>query len=265
MPGPMWTALTIAGSDPSGGAGVQGDLKTFHACGVYGMAVLTALTAQNTTGIRGVHDVPADFVRAQLEAVLDDLPVHAAKTGMLSQAAVIEAVAAALGERPVPFLVVDPVMVATSGDPLINDEAVGRMVESLFPLATVVTPNLDEAARLLGRPVRDLEGMRAAAQWIRDRGAQAVLVKGGHLAGGEVVDLLLNGSEFQEWRDARIDTDHTHGSGCALAAALAANLAKGLSLVDAVAGARTFVRRGLEQAVVLGKGRNPLNHLARPE
>ena len=265
MPGPMRTALTIAGSDPSGGAGIQGDLKTFHACGVYGMAVLTALTAQNTTGVRGVHDVPADFVRAQLEAVLDDLPVHAAKTGMLSQAPVIEAVAAALGERPVPFLVIDPVMVSTSGDPLISDEAVGRMVESLFPLATVVTPNLDEAARLLGRPVRDLDGMRAAAQWIRDRGAQAVLVKGGHLAGGDVVDLLLNGSEFQEWRDARIDTDHTHGSGCALAAALAANLAKGLSLVDAIAGARTFVRRGLEQAVVLGKGRNPLNHLARPE
>ncbi|MCZ6573375.1 MAG: bifunctional hydroxymethylpyrimidine kinase/phosphomethylpyrimidine kinase [Planctomycetota bacterium] len=261
----MRTALTIAGSDPSGGAGVQGDLKTFHACGVYGMAVLTALTAQNTTGVSSVHDVPADFVRAQLDAVLDDLPVHAAKTGMLAKAAVIEAVVAALGERPVPFLVVDPVMVATSGDPLINDEAVGRMVELLFPLATVVTPNLDEAARLLGRPVRDLAGMHAAAQWIRDRGAQAVLVKGGHLAGGEVTDLLLNGGQLHEWRDARIDTDHTHGSGCALAAALAASLAKGLSLVDAVACARTFVRRGLEQAVVLGKGRNPLNHLARPE
>jgi hydroxymethylpyrimidine/phosphomethylpyrimidine kinase len=257
----MFTALTIAGSDPSGGAGIQGDLKTFHGHGVYGMAVITALTVQNTRGVTGVHDVPADFVREQLEAVLDDMPVGAAKTGMLSVPATIHAIATVLAQRPVPHLVVDPVMVATSGDPLIRDDAVEVVVERLFPLATVITPNLPEAARLLGRAIEGEDAMRAAARDLLALGPNAVLLKGGHGDGAEVVDLLVTGEGAREFRDARIDTPHTHGTGCALAAGLAAQLARGAALPDAVDVARAFVRRGLERAVVLGGGTNPLNHL----
>ena len=237
---------------------MQGDLKTFCAHGVYGMAVLTALTAQNTTGVTGVHDVPPAFVRAQLEAVLDDMPVGAAKTGMLSVAPTIEAVAAVLRERPVPHLVVDPVMVATSGDPLLDDDAVGALTELLLPLATVVTPNIPEAERLLGERITTVEEMRAAAPRLGD----AVLLKGGHLPGDVLVDVLWCDGALHEFTDARIDTPHTHGTGCALAAGIAAQLARGASLADAVAAARDFVRRGLEQAVRLGRGNNPLNHLA---
>ncbi|MHC5050192.1 MAG: bifunctional hydroxymethylpyrimidine kinase/phosphomethylpyrimidine kinase [Planctomycetota bacterium] len=219
----MKTALTIAGSDPSGGAGIQGDLKTFAAHGVYGMAVITALTAQNTVGVRGAHDVPPDFVRAQLDAVLDDLPVGAAKTGMLSVPATIEAVASVLADRGLPFLVVDPVMVAT---------------------------------------IRTVGQMREAAEALVRRGARGVLITGGHLAGDRVVDLLHAGGAFREYAAARLDTPHTHGTGCALAAAIAAHLARGVALPDAVARARAFVRRGIERAVVLGSGHNPLNHFA---
>jgi hydroxymethylpyrimidine/phosphomethylpyrimidine kinase len=255
----VFTALTVAGSDPSGGAGIQGDLKTFHAHGVYGMAVLTALTAQNTTGVAGVHDVPPDFVRLQLETVLDDIPVSAAKTGMVSCAPTIEAIASVFARRPPPHLVVDPVMVATSGDPLLRDDAVDALRRLLFPLATLLTPNLPEAERLCGFPVRDPGAMRRAA---RALGARAVLVKGGHLEGREVVDLLFDRGEFVEFRDPRIETRHTHGTGCALSAGIAAQLARGARLADAVARARAFVRRGLERAVALGRGNGPLDHLA---
>jgi hydroxymethylpyrimidine/phosphomethylpyrimidine kinase len=258
----MKTALTIAGSDPSGGAGIQGDLKTFAAHGVYGMAVITALTAQNTVGVRGAHDVPPDFVRAQLEAVLDDLPVGAAKTGMLSVPATIEAVASVLADRGLPFLVVDPVMVATSGDPLLRDDAVDVLVARLFPLATLITPNVPEAERLTGRKIRTVGQMREAAEALVRRGARGVLITGGHLAGDRVVDLLHAGGAFREYAAARLDTPHTHGTGCALAAAIAAHLARGVALPDAVARARAFVRRGIERAVVLGSGHNPLNHFA---
>jgi len=258
----MQTALTIAGSDPSGGAGIQGDLKSFHAHGVYGMAVLTALTVQNTTGVKGVHDVPADFVRAQLEAVLDDMPVGAAKTGMLSVPETIEAIAATLETRRPPFLVVDPVMAAASGDALLRDDAVGVIVERLFPLATIVTPNVHEARRLTNRPIDSPEGMRRAALDLRDRGAAAVLLKGGHLSGPQVVDVLYSDGVFHEFSEPRISTPHTHGTGCALAAGIAAQLARGADLPEAVGRARDFVRRGIERAVVLGHGANPINHLA---
>jgi hydroxymethylpyrimidine/phosphomethylpyrimidine kinase len=258
----MQTALTIAGSDPSGGAGIQGDLKTFSAHGVYGMAVITALTAQNTVGVRDAFDVPPDFVRAQLEAVLDDLPVGAAKTGMLSVPATIEAVASVLGSRRPPFLVVDPVMVATSGDSLLRDDAVEVIVARLFPLATLITPNVPEAQRLTGMEITTVGEMREAAEALVRRGARGVLITGGHMQGDRVVDLLHAGGAFHEFGAPRLDTPHTHGTGCALAAAIAAHLARGAALPDAVARARAFVRRGIEQAVVLGQGSNPLNHLA---
>ena len=258
----MQTALTIAGSDPSGGAGIQGDLKTFAAHGVYGMAVITALTAQNTVGVRDAYDVPPDFVRAQLEAVLDDLPVGAAKTGMLSVPATIEAVASALASRGLPFLVVDPVMVATSGDSLLRDDAVDVLVERLFPLATLITPNVPEAQRLTGMEIETVGQMREAAEALVHRGARGVLITGGHLEGDRVVDLLHAGGAFREYAAPRLDTPHTHGTGCALAAAIAAHLARGAALPEAVARARGFVRRGIERAVVLGRGHNPLNHLA---
>jgi hydroxymethylpyrimidine/phosphomethylpyrimidine kinase len=255
------TALTIAGSDPSGGAGIQGDLKTFQSHGVYGMAVVTALTAQNTQGVRGVHDVPPDFVAAQLSCVLEDIPVGAAKTGMLSVPETVEAIAGVLEERPLPFLVVDPVMVATSGDALMRDDAVDTIVRRLFPLATIVTPNIPEAERLCGFRILDEKGLRRASETLRGMGAGAVLVKGGHLQGRDVVDLLDAGGEVHAYRDARIDAQHTHGTGCALAAGIAAQLALGRPLPEAVGIARAFVRRGIERAVALGRGASPLNHL----
>jgi len=258
----MHTALTIAGSDPSGGAGIQGDLKTFQAHGVYGMAVITALTVQNTCGVTGVHDVPADFVAAQLEAVLADLPVGAAKTGMLSVPETVEAVALGLARRPVPFLVVDPVMAATSGDALLHEDAVDAIRRHLFPLATLVTPNLPEAERLTDLRIEGPDDMRRAAARLHEMGADAVLVKGGHLPGPTVIDLLFHEGVFHEFSDARVVTEHTHGTGCALAAGIAAQLSRGADLMEAVGRARAFVRRGLERAVVLGRGRSPLNHLA---
>jgi len=258
----MRTALTIAGSDPSGGAGIQGDLKTFTRHGVYGMAAITALTVQNTQGVRGVHDVPPAFVAAQLDAIFDDLPVHAAKTGMVSATPIIDAIADVLTRRGAPPLVVDPVMVSTSGDSLVDDEAVQAMVAKLFPLAALVTPNLPEAERLCGFEIETQADMERAGQAMVARGARAVLVKGGHLAGDEIVDLLYFRGSFHEFRGRRIDTVHTHGTGCALAASIAARLALEDSMPEAVERSREFVRRGLEEAVVLGKGTNPLNHLA---
>jgi hydroxymethylpyrimidine/phosphomethylpyrimidine kinase len=256
------TALTIAGSDPSGGAGIQGDLKTFHAHGVYGMAVVTALTAQNTTGVTGIHPVPPGFVAEQLETAIYDIPAGATKTGMLYSAEIVEAVAAVLDVSKLPNLVVDPVMIATSGDPLLADDAVDALQRLLFPRATLLTPNVPEAERLTGLKIEGRGDLREAARILSDIGPWAVLIKGGHLPGDTVVDLLHVAGEFVEFEDPRIDTPHTHGTGCALAAAATALLACGKDLRDAVAGARTFVRRGLEQAVVLGHGNNPLNHLA---
>ena len=258
----MDTALTIAGSDPSGGAGIQGDLKTFHAHGVYGMAVLTALTVQNTRGVTGVHDVPPEFVAAQLRAVLEDMPVGAAKTGMVSVTATIEAVAEVLERQPVPHLVVDPVMVSTSGDALLHDDAVSAVVERLFPLATVITPNIPEAERILEKSIQTPEQMRQAAIALKELGAKAVLLKGGHLEGPQLIDLLYFEGGFREFSAPRIETEHTHGTGCAFAAGVAAQLARGAQLEEAVSRARDFVRRGLERAVPLGRGANPINHLA---
>ncbi len=258
----MFTALTIAGSDPSGGAGIQGDLKTFHAHGVYGMAVITSLTAQNTTGVSGVFDVPAEFVARQLEAVIRDMPIGAVKTGMLSNPAVIDAIAKIRKVSKLTNLVVDPVMVASSGDALITDDAIDALKEQLIPRATVITPNIPEAERLLGKTIDSVELMRDAVVALGDLCSWSVLLTGGHLEGDEVVDVFCCMGDIVEYRAPRIDTPHTHGTGCALSAGITAQLARGIELREAIAQARDFVRRGLEQGVALGKGNNPINHLA---
>jgi len=257
-------ALTIAGSDPSGGAGIQADLKTFHAHGVYGMAVLTSLTAQNTRGVTGIHDVPASFVREQLTAVFDDVEVHAAKTGMLKSAEIIRTVAEVAGPRVSGRLVVDPVMVATSGDRLVEDEAIAAFRDLLFPHAAVVTPNREEAAVLAGREVVGIGDARQAAGAILDSGAAAVLVKG-IPDGDDLVDLLLTADSEREYRLPSLPAGPTHGSGCTLSAALAAELASGRDLHTAVRRAKSFVWRAIRDAFAVGGGSVPLNHFTGVE
>ena len=263
----MVTAMTIAGSDSGGGAGIQADLKTFHAHGVYGTSVLTALTAQNTCGVSAIHPVPPDFVAEQYVQVMIDIGADAAKTGMLVSAEVIAALAEAMDAHPVPCLVVDPVMISKAGVPLLEDSAVGALVELILPRATVVTPNLQEAAAILdARPIETLRQMSAAAEQIRALGAEAVLIKGGHLpAEEEAVDLFYDGSKTLEFRAERLDQRHTHGTGCTYSAAITAGLARGLPLLDAVGHAKTFVTRAIRNAPGLGKGIGPLNHFVNAE
>ncbi len=255
-------ALTIAGSDSGGGAGIQADLKTFHAFGVFGTSALTAITAQNTRGVSGIQGVDPALVRRQIEAVWEDLRPAAAKTGMLADAPIIRAVGEALETTGLEALVVDPVMVAASGDRLLAEGAVDALRETLLPRALLVTPNLPEAEILAGLPVADEEGMRQAARRIADSGPRAVLVKGGHLEGPEVVDLLYLEGGFREWRAPRLETRAGHGTGCTLSAAVAAGLASGRGLVEAVDVALRFTRAALESAPELGGGSAPLNHWA---
>ncbi len=255
--------LSVAGSDPSGGAGIQADLKTFHALGAYGMAALTSLTAQNTTGVRSVHEVPAEFVAAQIECVLEDVDVDAAKTGMLKSAAVVRAVASSLGKRLRGRIVVDPVMVATSGDRLLDEDAVEAVVRDLLPLAAVVTPNRAEAEVLAGGAVEDLAGARAAAAAIRDLGTPAVVVKG-IPDGAEMVDLLAAGDGERTYRRPVLAQGPRHGSGCTFSAALAVFLARGAALERAVEGAKGFTWRAMRDAYAVGAGARPLNHHADP-
>ncbi|MGH1417456.1 MAG: bifunctional hydroxymethylpyrimidine kinase/phosphomethylpyrimidine kinase [Hyphomicrobiaceae bacterium] len=257
-------ALTIAGSDSSGGAGIQADLKTFTAQGVYGASVLTALTAQNTTGVAAVHQVPADFVSAQMAAVGSDLQVRATKTGMLFDASCINAIADTLEAYSFGPVIVDPVMIATSGDQLLADDAVDAMKSKMFPHAELITPNLAEAARLLDGPKADsVEAMIEQATALFKLGCQAVLVKGGHSHLSQAVDVLFDGVEISTFAKPRIDTRNKHGTGCTLSAAIAANRAKGLALHDAIDGAKTYVWEALVAAkdVVFGKGQGPLDHV----
>lgn len=253
------TALTIAGSDSGGGAGIQADLKTFSALGVFGMSALTAITAQNTVGVTAVFELPPEIVAAQIDAVLTDIGADAAKTGMIANSEIIRVVAAKVREHEIANFVVDPVMVATSGDRLLRDDAVSALRTELLPLATVVTPNLPEAAVLAEREVVSLEGMREAARAILGMGAKSVLVKGGHLA-GEATDLLYDGSTFVELPSPRIETTSTHGTGCTLASAIAALLARGESLEDAVRKAKAYVTTAIERAFPLGRGHGPVHH-----
>ncbi len=261
----MRKALTIAGSDSGGGAGIQADLKTFTAFKVYGMSALTAITAQNTLGVQGVHVLPPDFVTAQIRSVLGDIGADAAKTGMLATAPIVEAVAREARAFNLRALVVDPVMVAASGDPLLEPDAVEAVKTLLLPLALVVTPNLDEAAILAGEKIRDLNGMKEAARTIHALGPGHVLVKGGHLPGPRVFDVLYDGREFTVREAARIETTNSHGTGCTLSAGIAAGLARGQAVATAVAAAQAYVAEGLRAAVTLGKGRGPLNHLVAPK
>jgi hydroxymethylpyrimidine/phosphomethylpyrimidine kinase len=256
-------ALTIAGSDSGGGAGIQADLKTFAALGVYGTSVITALTAQNTRGVTGIHDVPADFIVAQMDAVFSDLAVNAVKIGMLSRVAAIAAAAAGLERHHAKNIVVDPVMVATSGDRLLAAEAIEALRTRLMPRAIVITPNLPEAAALLDRPLaRDEAEMEAQARALLALGPQAVLLKGGHGTGEESVDLLVDADNLTRLSAKRIVTKNTHGTGCTLSSAIAAGLAKGLALHDAVRQAKDYVTAAISAADALGvgHGHGPLHH-----
>jgi hydroxymethylpyrimidine/phosphomethylpyrimidine kinase len=265
---PTPIALTVAGSDSSGGAGIQADLKTFTALGVYGASVITALTAQNTRGVAAVEAVGPDFVLAQMEAVLADLDVAAVKTGMLANAAIVTAVAQRLARRaragrPLP-VIVDPVMVATSGDVLLSADAVDAVREQLAPLAALLTPNLAEAAQLLGTDMADSEAAaQAQAEALFARCACPVLLKGGHGAGADAVDLFYDGRSLTRFARPRLETRHTHGTGCVLSAAIAALIARGAPLKAAIAGAKAFVWQGLEAGASLGVGggRGPVDCL----
>jgi len=254
--------LTIAGSDSSGGAGIQADLKTFTVFRVYGMTAITALTAQNTCGVSGIVPMSGEFVRQQIDAVVSDVGVDAAKTGMLATRAIVVAVAAAVRAHRIAPLVVDPVMVAQSGARLLDADAGAALLGELVPLATVVTPNLSEAEALLGMRVTSLADMHEAARRLVAIGAAAALVKGGHLEGGEAVDVLYDGRVAHELRAARLPTRHTHGTGCMTAAALAAGLARGLPLLDAAREAKRFIGTALAGALALGTGNGPANPLA---
>lgn len=258
-------ALTIAGSDSGGGAGIQADLKTFHAFRVFGTSVVTAVTAQNTLGVFAVHPVPVGMVRAQLDALATDLPPRAIKTGMLANAELVKGVAVGIREHHEAAYVMDPVMVATSGDRLLDPQAESALVLHLLPLATLVTPNLHEVRILTNREVETVDDARTAARVLVEMGAGAALVKGGHLEGDEAVDILWDGSDEHLWRRPRLDTRNTHGTGCTLSAAIAAGLAHGHPLVEAVDRGIQYVARAIHTAPGLGSGRGPLNHFAPVE
>ncbi|HET8649197.1 MAG TPA: bifunctional hydroxymethylpyrimidine kinase/phosphomethylpyrimidine kinase [Gemmatimonadales bacterium] len=258
----MKIALTIAGSDSGGGAGIQADLKTFHQFGVFGTSAIVALTAQNTRGVRAIHPVPADFVEAQLDALAEDLPPAALKTGMLAEAALVRQVAGAIARHHWAPLVVDPVMVASSGDQLLAPDAAAAVRQSLLPLARLVTPNLDEAEILTGREVRTPAQMETAGRQLLEFGPAAVLVKGGHLDGETVTDVLISAEGIRRFTRPRLATRAGHGTGCTLSAAVTAGLALGRSLETAVIDALEFVHRALATAPDIGGGTGPLNHSA---
>ena len=256
-------ALTIAGSDSGGGAGIQADLKTFAAFGVYGASAITAITAQNTVGVRAIHEVPVEVVAAEIDAVMEDIGADAVKTGMLSSAGIIDVVADRLRAHGVRSLVVDPVMVAKSGDRLLREDAVHALRERLLPLALVVTPNAPEAGVLSGVEVLDAASAREAARRIHDLGPRVVVVKGGHLEGDTSDDLVWDGRSFEVLTGRRIATRHTHGTGCTFSAAIAAGLALGRTPLEATREARAFLQGAIEHAEPLGHGHGPVNHLWR--
>jgi len=254
-------ALTIAGSDSGGGAGIQADLKTFAAFNVYGMSVIASVTAQNTVGVRAIHDLPPEMVAEQIEAVMEDITVDAAKTGMLSNSNIIETVADKIRKYHVEKLVIDPVMVAKGGSLLLKEEARATLVEELLPLAYIVTPNLFEAEIISGISVTTVEDSEKAALLIYEKGPKNVLLKGGHLSATKPTDVLFDGSEYHYYESERIDTKNTHGTGCTLSAAITALLAKGLDLKSAVEIARDYIFRAIKEAPSdIGKGYGPLYH-----
>jgi hydroxymethylpyrimidine/phosphomethylpyrimidine kinase len=255
--------LSVAGSDPSGGAGIEADLKTFAALGCHGMAAITAVTAQNTRGVTAVHILPAEFIAAQIDAIFNDIEVGAVKIGMLACAPIVEAVAERLSFYQPRFIVLDPVLAATSGDALSASGTAEAIVRHLFPLATLVTPNFSEAARLSGHVIAaDQAGMRRAAGLLHARGAKAVLVKGGHMSGATADDLLFDGVSYRLYSAPRVATSNTHGTGCTLSSAIAAYLAEGLELGEAIDAAKIFLTGALAAADALsvGHGHGPVHH-----
>lgn len=260
--------LSIAGSDSGGGAGIQADLKTFAALGCYGMTAITALTAQNTTGVRAIHAVPPSMLREQIDAVVEDIGVDAVKIGMLHAPEIVQVVSEAIDRHALAQVVLDPVMIATSGAVLIENAAVQALVQQLFPRALLITPNLDEAGFLVGRTLHSESDMQQAAQQLLDQGARAVLLKGGHLAGEQVCDLFAARTGESFWlRAPRIASPNTHGTGCTLSSAIAAHLALGQELTTALHSAHAYVRRALQAGahVRTGAGSGPLNHSAAPQ
>lgn len=256
----MKTALSIAGSDSSGGAGIQADMKTMATNGVYAMTAITALTAQNTTGVQGIHEVPADFLAMQIDSIFTDIEPDAVKIGMISSAELVEVIARKLIDYEARNIVVDPVMVATSGAALSKDSAIGRMKEILFPIATVITPNIPEAEALAGMTIQTVTQMEEAARKMGQEYGCAVLVKGGH-AVEDASDVLWTGREIVWFHGKHIDNPNTHGTGCTLSSAIAANLAKGYDLKESISRAKDYISGALAAMMNLGAGRGPLNHL----
>jgi hydroxymethylpyrimidine/phosphomethylpyrimidine kinase len=254
--------LTVAGSDSGGGAGIQADIKTITVLGGFGMTAITALTAQNTQEVQAIHAVPPDFVLCQIEAVATDLPIHAAKTGMLANREIVEAVAEGVARFQIPNLVVDPVFVSKGGHSLLAEDAVEALTRSLFPLAGLITPNLHEARMLSGTDVQSEEGRKDAARRLHAMGPKAVLIKGGHGEGRVAEDLLFDGSAFHTYSAQRYDTPNTHGTGCTLSAAIATFLAKRLELAEAVKEAKRFITEAIRLSLSIGKGHGPTNHFA---
>jgi len=258
----IFKALTIAGSDSGGGAGIQADLKTFTAFGVYGMSAVTALTAQNTIGVQGIQEIPADFIRKQIESVMTDIGTDAVKTGMLVHEEIIKVVTETVKSFQMPNLVVDPVMIAKSGDPLLAKTARQTMKELLLPEAEVITPNIFEAEALAGYKIEDLEAMKRAAKDLRDLGCRWVVIKGGHLAiDGQAVDVVYNGNDYVFLKSVRFESQNTHGTGCTFASAIAASLAKNLPPLAAIKKAKEYITEAIRSGLPIGKGHGPTNHL----
>jgi hydroxymethylpyrimidine/phosphomethylpyrimidine kinase len=255
-------ALTIAGSDPSGGAGIQADLKTFSRLGVYGMAVIAAMTAQNTLGVSAVAEVPPDFVEQQLDAVLTDIHPHATKTGMLLTATVIEIVAIKLKQHAVGNLIVDPVMTSTSGTTLMSPDATSTFRKRLLSLATLVTPNIHEATTLTGKAIENFSEMQDAARRIHDMGAKNVLIKGGHLEADSATDILFDGKDFAYFRSPWHQTKHTHGTGCVMSAAIGSYCALGKTVSEAVGLGKEFITEAIKNGLQIGSGRGPCDPLS---
>ena len=256
----MKTALTIAGSDSSGGAGIQADIKSISANGVYAMSVITAITAQNTMGVFDIQDVSPEMIEKQIDVIFDDIKVDAVKIGMVSKIESIKAISKALRRIDnLPKIVLDPVMVSTSGYKLLSDDAKDTLIKELFPLATLITPNILEAKEILGIKIENVDDMKEAATRLNKLGSKAVLVKGGHLK-GEATDLLYDGVEFTYFKQERINTKNTHGTGCTLSSAIAANLAKGMTMKEAVSIGKEYITKAIENSFELGKGAGPTNH-----
>jgi len=258
----MNKAMTIAGSDSGGGAGIQADLKTFTAFGVYGMSALTAVTAQNTLGVQGVFEITPSFVFEQIKSIMTDIGTDAAKTGMLSNVAIVEIVANAVEQLKIPNLVVDPVMIAKSGDALLSEDARNTLTKRLLPLATVITPNLFEAETIIDQKIESIEAMKYAAEELKQTGCSWVVIKGGHLKiDGYAIDVVFNGKRFYELKSHRFDTKNTHGTGCTFSSAITSGLARGVDPLSAIKRAKMFITEAIKTGVTLGKGYSPTNHL----